>query len=43
MLRDSGLRVADVHGMVYNPINNTWRLAAAKTDVNYILHARKDA
>jgi 2-polyprenyl-6-hydroxyphenyl methylase/3-demethylubiquinone-9 3-methyltransferase len=43
MLRDSGLRVADVHGMVYNPINNTWRLVAAKTDVNYILHARKDA
>jgi ubiquinone biosynthesis O-methyltransferase len=40
MCRRAGLTVVELTGMVYNPLNKRYSLAA-DTDVNYILHARK--
>lgn len=35
------MEVKDVSGLVYNPLTNKWSLDPARTDVNYILHARR--
>jgi len=40
MCRRAGLTVVELIGMVYNPLNKRYSLAA-DTDVNYILYARK--
>jgi 2-polyprenyl-6-hydroxyphenyl methylase/3-demethylubiquinone-9 3-methyltransferase len=40
MCRASGLQVADVTGMTYNPFTKVYSLGS-DVDVNYILHATK--
>lgn len=37
----SGLSVADLTGVVYVPVADTWRLSSRDTDVNYMLVAEK--
>ena len=39
-LRQGGLEVAEVTGVAYNPLTDTWRLAR-DTDVNYMIFATK--
>jgi len=43
LLRDEGLEIADLAGIVYNPLDRGWRLSDRDLDVNYILAARKIA
>ncbi len=40
-LRRNGLRLAELKGMVYNPLNETWRLSDSDLDVNYLALATK--
>ena len=40
MLEDHKCRTRAIHGMVYNPITNTWKWSAIK-EINYALHAIK--
>ena len=42
-LRDQGLVVEDVTGMVYRPVDDTWHLATRDLDVNYLMFATKPA
>ncbi|MEQ8654043.1 MAG: bifunctional 2-polyprenyl-6-hydroxyphenol methylase/3-demethylubiquinol 3-O-methyltransferase UbiG [Kiloniellales bacterium] len=42
MLRHSGLSVTAAKGIVYNPLDQGWRLSQRDLDVNYILAARKE-
>lgn len=42
-LRATGLEVAEVTGMVYDPLHASWTLSPRDLDVNYILLARKPA
>ena len=39
--RRSGLTIADISGMVYNPLADSWRLDRRDLDVNYLLFAHK--
>ena len=39
-LKDAGLKLSDVTGMVYNPFADEWRLAR-DTDVNYFAAAMR--
>lgn len=41
MCRRAGLTVGHITGMSYNPLTKTYALGAG-TDVNYILHSRRD-
>lgn len=38
-LRRAGLEVGDMTGVVYNPVNDTWRLDPKDLDVNYMMLA----
>lgn len=40
-LRNAGLEVVDVTGMLYNPLTGKFRLSNSDVDVNYLVHARK--
>ena len=42
LLRRHGLSVADMRGMVYNPLAGGWT-TSPNLAVNYIVHARKPA
>lgn len=39
--RQAGFLVRDVAGIVYNPLNQTFRTVAGDVDVNYIMHVQK--
>jgi 2-polyprenyl-6-hydroxyphenyl methylase/3-demethylubiquinone-9 3-methyltransferase len=39
--RHAGFLVRDVTGIVYNPLNQTFRTVAGDVDVNYIMHVQK--
>ena len=39
-LRDHGLALADLRGMSYNPLRDSWRLTG-DTSINYLLTAEK--
>jgi len=41
MLRDAGLEVTAISGIVYNPLDRGWRLSKHDLDVNYILVGAK--
>ena len=41
-LRQEGLSVAEVTGVVYNPLSDAWHLSARDLDVNYMIYAVKD-
>lgn len=43
MLRQTGFAVSAAKGIVYNPLDEGWRLSRSDLDVNYILAARKNA
>jgi len=40
-IRNAGLEVVEVTGMLYNPFNGKFRLSSNDVDVNYIIHAQK--
>lgn len=40
-LRNAGLEVVEITGMLYNPFNGKFRLSSGDVDVNYLIHARK--
>lgn len=40
-LRNAGLEVVEITGMLYNPFNGKFRLSSNDVDVNYLIHARK--
>lgn len=40
-IRDAGLEITDMTGLVYNPITKTYRLSQRDVDVNYMICARK--
>jgi 2-polyprenyl-6-hydroxyphenyl methylase/3-demethylubiquinone-9 3-methyltransferase len=40
-LRQSGMSMTDVTGVVFNPIKDQWSLSARDLDVNYIAIAEK--
>ena len=40
-LRRAGLEVEEVTGVVYNPVNDAWRLDPKDLDVNYMLLASR--
>ncbi len=40
-LRDAGLELAHITGMVYNPLTRTYKLKDGDVDVNYLVHAVK--
>jgi 2-polyprenyl-6-hydroxyphenyl methylase/3-demethylubiquinone-9 3-methyltransferase len=40
-LRPSGLEVKEITGVAYNPLNDSWHLAANDVDVNYLLMATR--
>lgn len=42
-LRNAGLEVVEITGMLYNPFNGKFRLSSDDVDVNYLIHARKPA
>ena len=42
-LRDAGLELRHITGMVYNPLTKVYRLKEADVDVNYLVHAVKPA
>lgn len=41
VLRAEGLELAEVTGVVYNPLNDSWRLVPRDLEVNYMLFATK--
>jgi len=41
-LRQAGLRLEDITGVVYNPVDGSWRADPKDLDVNYMLMAAKD-
>jgi len=40
-IRNAGLDVQEITGMLYNPFNGSFRLSNSDLDVNYMIHARK--
>lgn len=40
-MQQSGLNIADMSGMVLNPLRREWKLSATDLDVNYLMVARK--
>ena len=42
-IRNAGLEVSEITGMLYNPFNGKFRLSSDDLDVNYLIHARKPA
>ncbi|TNF02937.1 MAG: bifunctional 2-polyprenyl-6-hydroxyphenol methylase/3-demethylubiquinol 3-O-methyltransferase UbiG [Gammaproteobacteria bacterium] len=42
-IRDCGLELQDMTGLVYNPFSRRYRLDARDVDVNYMVYARKPA
>ena len=42
-LEASGLKVVALKGLVFNPVDETWRLAPRDLKVNYILAAIKQS
>ena len=40
-LREAGLELAHMTGMVYNPLTKVYRLKDGDVDVNYLVHARR--
>lgn len=42
-IRQAGLEVTEITGMLYNPFNGKFRLSSSDLDVNYLVHARKPA
>lgn len=42
-IRNAGLEVKEITGMLYNPFNGKFRLSSSDLDVNYLVHARKPA
>tara|TARA_R110002073_G_scaffold335245_1_gene526739 strand:- start:272 stop:988 length:717 start_codon:yes stop_codon:yes gene_type:complete len=42
-IRNAGLEVVEITGMLYNPFNGKFRLSSDDVDVNYLVHARKPA
>jgi len=42
-LRDAGLELLHITGMVYNPLTKVYRLKDGDVDVNYLVHAVKPA
>jgi 2-polyprenyl-6-hydroxyphenyl methylase / 3-demethylubiquinone-9 3-methyltransferase len=42
-IRNAGLEVIEITGMLYNPFNGKFRLSSDDVDVNYLVHARKPA
>lgn len=40
-LRNAGLELQDMTGMLYNPLTQAYRLDARDVSVNYLLHAKK--
>ncbi|WP_022726680.1 bifunctional 2-polyprenyl-6-hydroxyphenol methylase/3-demethylubiquinol 3-O-methyltransferase UbiG [Fodinicurvata sediminis] len=40
-LRQSNMEVRDLAGMVYNPLNDSWRLSRRDLEVNYLLYGQK--
>ncbi len=43
MMRQAGFTVTEAAGIVYNPLDQGWRLSKRDLDVNYALAARKEA
>lgn len=43
MMRQAGFTVTEAAGIVYNPLDQGWRLSKRDLDVNYVLAARKEA
>ncbi|MGF1611258.1 MAG: bifunctional 2-polyprenyl-6-hydroxyphenol methylase/3-demethylubiquinol 3-O-methyltransferase UbiG [Kiloniellales bacterium] len=41
-LRHEGLTVAELTGVIYNPLSDAWRLAPRDLDVNYMIFAVRD-
>ncbi len=41
LLRAQAMQIEDISGVVYNPINERWRLSRRDLDVNYMLFATK--
>ncbi|ODM97842.1 Ubiquinone biosynthesis O-methyltransferase, mitochondrial [Orchesella cincta] len=41
IFKSNGLRTVLVHGMCYNPINNTWKWSSQRA-INYAMHAVKE-
>lgn len=41
-LREVGIEVGELSGLVYNPLNDSWRLSRRDLDVNYLLFGRKN-
>lgn len=41
LLRTQGMDIKDISGVVYNPINGSWRLSRRDLDVNYMIFATK--
>jgi len=41
MVRDAGLQVQNITGLVYNPLFKTYKLSNNDVDVNYFMHAFK--
>ncbi len=42
-IRNAGLEVIEITGMLYSPFNGKFRLSSDDVDVNYLVHARKPA
>ena len=40
-LRQAGLTLREVTGVIYNPVDASWRLAPDDLDVNYMMLAEK--
>jgi 2-polyprenyl-6-hydroxyphenyl methylase/3-demethylubiquinone-9 3-methyltransferase len=40
-LRNAGLEVIEITGILYNPLTGKFRLDSRDVDVNYLVHARK--
>lgn len=41
LLRTQGMEISDISGVVYNPVNGSWRLSRRDLDVNYMIFATK--
>ena len=41
LLRAQALEIADISGVIYNPVNGRWRLSRRDLDVNYMIFATK--
>jgi len=40
-IREAGLEITDMTGLLYNPLTKTYKLSERDVDVNYMISARK--